>query len=78
MSDDTNDPNHVTVTPTQDGPYLVEGDVTIVASDGSTIREGSRFFLCRCGHSNVKPFCDGSHKRHGFTDDGLGQRPKSA
>jgi CDGSH-type Zn-finger protein/uncharacterized Fe-S cluster protein YjdI len=77
MTDENPTTEHVSITATEDGPYLVEGEVTITGADGSTIREGSKFFLCRCGHSNVKPFCDGSHKAHGFTDDGLGKRRKA-
>jgi CDGSH-type Zn-finger protein len=77
MSDSTDSAAPVKITVTENGWYLVEGDVEIVASDGSTIREGSKFFLCRCGQSKVKPFCDSSHKECGFTDDGLGRR-KSA
>lgn len=64
----------VTVTVTQDGPYDVIGPVRIVASDGVTIKEGEKLWLCRCGHSNAKPFCDGSHRKAGFTDSGLGAK----
>ena len=64
MSDETN----VTITPTTDGPYEVVGEVKIVAPDGTLIRETSKSYLCRCGHSAKKPFCDGSHKRVGWTE----------
>jgi CDGSH-type Zn-finger protein len=48
--------------------------MTVVAADGSTLRESRRQYFCRCGSSGNKPFCDGSHNRVGFTDDGLGAR----
>jgi len=64
-----------TVTPTQNGPLEVLGPITVLAADGTVLREGARMYLCRCGHSANKPFCDGSHARHGFTDDGLGRKP---
>lgn len=57
----------VTVHPQPDGPLLVEGAVSLIDADGNVVRSGERFFLCRCGHSNSKPFCDGSHRKHGFT-----------
>jgi uncharacterized Fe-S cluster protein YjdI/CDGSH-type Zn-finger protein len=56
------------------GPLEVEGEMTVVAADGSTMRESRRQYFCRCGNSGNKPFCDGSHNRVGFTDDGLGVR----
>ena len=59
----------VTITPLQDGPYEVTGEVTVTAPDGSVIRETAKAYLCRCGHSANKPFCDGSHKRAGWTQD---------
>lgn len=58
----------VTITPTPDGPYEVSGEVRIVAPDGTLIREAGKVYLCRCGHSRNKPFCDSSHRREGWTE----------
>lgn len=54
------------------GPLEVSGPVTIEAADGTVLRTTDKAYLCRCGFSAKKPFCDGSHKREGFTDRGLG------
>ena len=53
----------------QNGPYLVEGDeVTVVDWNGASYAITKRpFALCRCGGSASKPFCDGTHKRIGFS-----------
>ncbi|RUU10012.1 CDGSH iron-sulfur domain-containing protein, partial [Mesorhizobium sp. M6A.T.Ca.TU.002.02.2.1] len=56
----------LTVTPTKNGPLKLEGNVEIVTGTGHTVDRTQRTFLCRCGHSANKPFCDGSHKRVGF------------
>jgi CDGSH-type Zn-finger protein len=40
--------------------------VRILDADGQLIREDTRLALCRCGGSENKPFCDGSHRRIGF------------
>ncbi|QDU78106.1 Iron-binding zinc finger CDGSH type [Bremerella volcania] len=52
------------------GPFLVEGPVTLEDSEGNsyTIDKPS-IALCRCGHSDNKPFCDGKHKHCGFTSE---------
>lgn len=57
----------VTITSLTDGPYEVAGEVEILASDGTLVKQSSKSYLCRCGHSAKKPFCDGAHKREGFT-----------
>jgi uncharacterized Fe-S cluster protein YjdI/CDGSH-type Zn-finger protein len=62
----------VVVTVGENGPYEVKGPVRVLRADGTVMRDSERLFLCRCGHSASKPFCDGSHKREGFSDDGLG------
>lgn len=52
------------------GPYLLKGPIEIVDADGSIARTVTKVALCRCGHSRNKPFCDGSHHKHGFDDEG--------
>jgi hypothetical protein len=57
------------ITPTTDGPYEVDGEATIVAPDGTVIKETTKTYLCRCGASKSKPFCDGSHKRINWSEE---------
>lgn len=58
----------VRVTPTTDGPYQVEGVSSITRMrDGTAVDAAPRAFLCRCGGSSNKPFCDGTHARNGFS-----------
>jgi CDGSH-type Zn-finger protein len=68
------------VTVTENGPYMVTGDVplarqTIVAdaeggseswAEGEAVEHRRSYALCRCGASETKPFCDGSHQKIGF------------
>ena len=59
----------VTIIQTENGPYEVSGEVSIVAPDGTVIRDTARTYLCRCGHSRNKPFCDSSHRRMNWVAD---------
>ena len=54
------------ITPNSNGSLRVEGDFEIVDKDGNVYGLGGRevVSICRCGLSNNKPFCDGSHKGH--------------
>lgn len=55
------------VQPVSNGPLFLRGRLRIVDREGNLIREDTRLALCRCGASGNKPFCDGSHRRIGFT-----------
>lgn len=44
------------------GPYLVTGPCILLDENGNKIETKEKAFLCRCGASHTKPFCDGSHK----------------
>jgi len=46
----------------QDGPYWVRGRVPVEGADGWMWEVRNRMTFCRCGASENKPFCDGSHK----------------
>ena len=47
-------------------PMFVRGKVRIQDPSGHLIREDTRAALCRCGGSENKPFCDGTHRKIGF------------
>jgi len=50
------------------GPIIVTGLETFLNSRGEPIRVRKEMRLCRCGHSNNKPFCDSTHAAIGWTD----------
>jgi CDGSH-type Zn-finger protein len=58
------------ITVSNDGSIRIEGDFTIYDQQGGQFGLGGRSVigLCRCGQSQNKPFCDGSHARTGFQD----------
>jgi CDGSH-type Zn-finger protein/uncharacterized Fe-S cluster protein YjdI len=58
------------VTPTKDGPLHVEGALEICSASGHTVSRSIETWLCRCGHSANKPFCDGSHEKAKFEAEG--------
>jgi CDGSH-type Zn-finger protein len=59
------------VTANNNGPLRLEGEFTICDPTGKEFGLAGRtvISLCRCGHSENKPFCDGSHKRVGFQSE---------
>jgi CDGSH iron-sulfur domain-containing protein 3 len=58
----------VTITVRDNGNLKVEGPITLLDGEGGEIvvPEGKAVFLCRCGNSQTKPFCDASHRAAGF------------
>lgn len=54
------------ITVNSNGSLRVEGDFEVVDKNGNKYDLGGRQIVsfCRCGRSNNKPFCDGSHKGH--------------
>ena len=48
------------------GPYRVEGGVLLLDHEGTGIEAPPAYSLCRCGGSQNKPFCDGTHKSNNF------------
>jgi CDGSH-type Zn-finger protein len=68
-----------TITPYRDGPLIVRGAFRLVDQDGAEIDPGrDTIALCRCGRSGIKPFCDGTHKRAGFSAPSAPARPRPA
>lgn len=55
-----------TVEPRPNGPLFVRGDIDVVDTEGNLSRHATRVAFCRCGGSENKPFCDGTHRRIGF------------
>jgi CDGSH-type Zn-finger protein len=60
-----------TITPYRDGPYILRGNFKLTDQDGNEIdRRRKTVALCRCGKSQIRPFCDGTHKLIGFRAPG--------
>jgi len=59
--------DEIVVEPRPNGPLFLRGRIRIEDPEGNLIREDTRVALCRCGGSANKPFCDGTHRRNGFT-----------
>lgn len=59
------------ITANKNSNYKVDGPVTIEDASGKVteVPAGESVFLCRCGGSKTKPFCDGTHKTIGFAAD---------
>jgi len=54
------------ITPYANGPLGVSGSIEILSGTGRTVDRTGATALCRCGGSNNKPYCDGTHKTIGF------------
>jgi uncharacterized Fe-S cluster protein YjdI len=48
------------------GPLMVYGNVSIKDQNGAVTKKNNATAFCRCGSSQNKPYCDGSHKKIGF------------
>ena len=62
----------VTIRMRPNGPFLVEGSVQLMDSDGKPfpgVADKTMIALCRCGASAKRPFCDGTHSRCNFESD---------
>jgi uncharacterized Fe-S cluster protein YjdI/CDGSH-type Zn-finger protein len=59
-------PTETTAQVRPNGPLYLTGNIRIEDASGHLIREDTRVALCRCGGSQNKPFCDGSHRVIGF------------
>jgi CDGSH-type Zn-finger protein len=55
----------VTIKIIDNGPYVVQGEFTLIDANGNPIPV-KKASLCRCGGSTNKPFCDGTHSKIGF------------
>ena len=62
------------VTVTEGGPYLVEDGIPIHDHEGNLIAATGSYYMCRCGGSKTKPFCDGTHKSNNFNGQEFASR----
>lgn len=57
----------VKITALKNGPLKVEGDIELFWDNGTAVETPKKtIYLCRCGASINKPFCDGTHSKVGF------------
>ena len=56
---------HAEIRILENGPIEIKGEFVFKDSSGKTTKEYKELFLCRCGGSANKPFCDDTHKKIG-------------
>ena len=57
------------IDPQSNGPLRVRGNLEIITATGRVVSRVTSTYLCRCGGSANKPFCDGTHAKIGFRSD---------
>jgi CDGSH-type Zn-finger protein len=58
----------VSIKTIKNGPYEIKGPVELVDAKRNAFQlKDAVIYLCRCGQSDTKPFCDGTHSKCGFT-----------
>lgn len=67
--DQPNEPGTQKIEVAPNGPYIVEGNISLKLPNGEEVTRSKKTALCRCGASSSKPFCDGSHVKIDFSDD---------
>jgi uncharacterized Fe-S cluster protein YjdI len=55
----------------KDGPIVVEGRFKIIGANDETLKSALMTSFCRCGNSKSMPYCDGTHRKTGFTDESI-------
>lgn len=68
-----NSKEKTSIYPTPNGPYIVEHLEDLTNRNGA-VETKPKMALCRCGGSNNKPFCDGTHATNGFSSEKLDGR----
>ncbi len=61
--------SEVRLTVNDNGSVKVEGEFTVLDGLGNVVESKESAWLCRCGGSSNKPFCDGTHKTNGFQSE---------
>jgi CDGSH-type Zn-finger protein len=56
------------ISTSDNGSYWVSGNFVVVDAEGNEFPVTDEAYLCRCGQSEEKPFCDGTHNLVGFND----------
>jgi CDGSH-type Zn-finger protein/uncharacterized Fe-S cluster protein YjdI len=56
----------------KDGPIVVEGSFRIIDANDRELKKTTMTSFCRCGNSGNMPYCDGMHRKVGFTDESDG------
>jgi uncharacterized Fe-S cluster protein YjdI len=59
----------VTVQVMRDGPLVVQGSFDVYNEKGEKLKHMAMTSFCRCGASNNPPFCDGFHRKIGFSSE---------